>query len=105
MQESLRAKAARMLRVSGDEVAITRNTSEGSNIVVKGVDLKAGDEVIVTSHNHPSNLDSWRAAARRDGFTVTERPVRVPAHSPDELHGAIEKAAPSRTKVIAITHL
>ena len=39
MQESLRAKAARMLRVSADEVAITRNTSEGSNIVVKGVDL------------------------------------------------------------------
>ena len=39
MQESLRAKAARMLGVSADEVAITRNTSEGSNIVVKGVDL------------------------------------------------------------------
>ena len=42
MRESLRAKAARMLRVSADEVAVTRNTSEGSNIVVKGVELKAG---------------------------------------------------------------
>src|SRR6476619_7059380 len=40
MRESLRAKAAKMLRVPTDDVAITRNTSEGSNIVVKGVDMK-----------------------------------------------------------------
>ena len=105
IQESLRAKAARMLRVSADEVAITRNTSEGSNVVVKGVDLKASDEVILTSHNHPSNLDSWKVRARRDGFTVTVLPVPVPAHSSDELFGAIEKAVTSRTKVIAVTHL
>ena len=72
MRESLRAKAARMLRVAPDEVAITRNTSEGSNIVVKGVELKAGDEVILTNHNHPSNLDSWKVRARRDGFSVKE---------------------------------
>src|SRR5689334_10713450 len=58
MRESLRAKLASMLQVNADEIAITRNTSEGSNIVVKGVDLKPGDEVVVTTHNHPSNLDS-----------------------------------------------
>src|SRR5579863_1332064 len=46
MRESLRGKLARMLRVSADEIAITRNTSEGSNIIVKGVDLKPGDEVL-----------------------------------------------------------
>src|SRR5258708_38630353 len=43
MHESLPATVARMLRGSPDELAITRNTSEGSNIIVKGVDLKAGD--------------------------------------------------------------
>src|SRR6185369_14425536 len=105
MRESLRAKAARMLRVAPDEVAITRNTSAGSNIVVKGVDLKAGDEVILTNHNHPSNLDSWKVRARRDGFSVKELPVQVPARSAEELYSAIEKAVTPRTKVIAITHL
>jgi isopenicillin-N epimerase len=105
MRESLRAKAARMLRVAPDEVAVTRNTSEGSNIVVKGVDLKAGDEVILTNHNHPSNLDSWKVRARRDGFSVKELIVQVPARSSEELYSAIEKAVTPRTKVIAITHL
>jgi selenocysteine lyase/cysteine desulfurase len=105
MRESLRGKAAAMLRVSADELAVTRNTSEGSNMIVKGVDLKPGDEVLVTTHNHPSNLDSWKVRARRDGFVVKELPVPVPARSADDLYGAVEKALTPRTKVIAITHL
>ena len=105
MRESLRSKVAAMLRVEADEIAVTRNTSEGSNIIVKGVDLKPGDEVLLTDHNHPSNNDSWKVRARRDGFTVTSLPVRIPAASPGELVGQFEKAVTPRTRVIAITHL
>jgi selenocysteine lyase/cysteine desulfurase len=105
MRESLRGKVARMLRVSADEIAVTRNTSEGSNIIVKGVDLKPGDEVLITDHNHPSNNDSWKIRARRDGFVVKSLPVRVPARSADELYSAFEAAVTRRTRVIAITHL
>jgi len=105
MRESLRTKAAEMLRVRANEIAITRNTSEGSNIVVKGIDLKAGDEVIITDHNHPSNNDSWKVRAKRDGFVVKSVPTPVPARSADELIEGIVKAITPRTKVIAITHL
>lgn len=105
MRESLRGKAARLLRVTADEMAVTRNTSEGSNMVVKGIDLKAGDEVILTGHNHPSNLDSWKVRARRDGFTV--KVVATPIHpkGKDELIGGIERAITDRTRVISITHV
>src|SRR5262245_28096189 len=40
-RESVRAKVAALLGVSPDEVALTRNTSEGSNLVVRGIDLKS----------------------------------------------------------------
>src|SRR5213075_43866 len=105
MRESLRAKAAGMLRVSADEIAVTRNTSEGSNIVVKGVDLKSGDEVLITDHNHPSNNDSWKIRARREGFVVKSVPVPIPARSSGDLAAAFEKAITPRTKVIAVTHV
>jgi len=105
LREALREKVARMLRVSPDEIAVTRNTSEGSNIVVKGVDLKPGDEVLITDHNHPSNNDSWKVRARRDGYVVKSLPVPVPAPGADELVSAFEKAITPRTRVIAITHL
>jgi len=105
MRESLRGKLARMLRVSPDEIAITRNTSEGSNIIVKGVNLKPGDEVLITDHNHPSNNDSWRVRARRDGFIVTSIPVRIPAASVESLVADFERAITPRTRAIAITHV
>jgi len=105
LRERLREKIAGMLRVSIDEIAITRNTSEGTNTVVEGVDLKPGDEVIIYDHNHPSNNDSWKMRAKREGFTVTVLPVRVPAASKDELISQAEKAITPRTKVISVTHL
>ena len=105
LQDTLRSKVAAMWGVSADEIAITRNTSEGSNIVVRGIDLKPGDEVIVTTHNHPSNNDSWKVRAKREGFTVKSVAVPVPARSVDELVSSVEQAITPRTKVIAITHL
>ncbi len=105
MRESLRDKLGRMLRVSPDEIAITRNTSEGSNLIVKGVDLKPGDEVLITDHNHPSNNDSWRVRARRDGFVVKSLPVAIPAPSVEKLVADFERAITPRTRVIAITHV
>lgn len=105
LRETLRSKLAAMLGVTADELAITRNTSEGSNIIVKGVELKPGDEVIVTEHNHPSNYDSWKVRAKRDGFVVKAVPVPVPARSAADLISSIERAITPRTRVIAITHV
>ncbi len=105
LRERLRDKLAGMLSVSAEEIAITRNTSEGTNIVVKGVDLKAGDEVIITDHNHPSNNDSWKVRAERDGFLIKSLPVRIPARDAAGLVAQIEQAITPKTRVIAVTHL
>jgi selenocysteine lyase/cysteine desulfurase len=105
LRERLRGKLARLLSVTEDEVAIVRNTSEGTNIIVHGLDLKAGDEVIITDHNHPSNNDSWKVRARREGFVVKSLPVPVPARSVDELLAPFERALSPRTRVIAVTHV
>jgi len=105
MRETLRTKISRMLRVSADEIAITRNTSEGSNFIVEGIDLKPGDEVIITDHNHPSNNDSWKVRARREGFVVRSLPVTLPAPSVEKLVADFERAITPRTRVIAFTHV
>jgi selenocysteine lyase/cysteine desulfurase len=105
LHERARAKLAALLQVTPDEIAVTRNTSEGSNIVVRGLDLKPGDEVLITDHNHPSNREAWRVRARRDRLAVRSLPVPVPARSPQELFSAFEKAITPQTKVIAFTHV
>jgi selenocysteine lyase/cysteine desulfurase len=105
LAERCRRKVAAMLGATADEIAFVRNTSEGSCTIVRGIDLKAGDEVVVTTHNHPSNLDSWRVRARRDGLVVKAVPVPVPATSAQQLVDSIEQAITARTRVLAVTHV
>jgi selenocysteine lyase/cysteine desulfurase len=104
-KESLRAKLAAMLKTEADEIAITRNTSEGSNIIVNGVDLKEGDEIVITSHNHPSSNDSWKVRARRHRLVVKEAPVPIPAENPQQLFDSVARQITPRTRVMAVTHV
>ena len=73
-KENLRKTLAAFLRATPEEIVITRNTSEANNMVSSGLDLKAGDEVIVFHDNHPSNLTAWNEKAKRFGFSVIEIP-------------------------------
>src|ERR671910_3371223 len=70
-KEETRRLVARFLRVTPEEIVLTRNTSEANNIVSSGLDLKAGDEVIIFADNHPSNNAAWTQKAKRFGYTVT----------------------------------
>lgn len=98
-------KLSAYLGVSKDEVAITRNTSEGNNIIVNGFDLKAGDEVVLWDENHESNLISWEYRAKRLGFVVKK--VTLPANpaSNEEIIQLFQKAMTSRTRVLAFSHI
>jgi isopenicillin-N epimerase len=103
--EQLRVKLTSMLAATPDEIAITRNTSEGSAMIVKGIDLKRGDEIVITDHNHPSNNDAWKMRARREGLEIKSVPVTVPARSRQDLIAAFDKVITPGTKVVAFTHV
>jgi isopenicillin-N epimerase len=104
-KEKTRAALAEFLRVTPDEIIITRNTSESNNLVSNGLDLKAGDEVIVHGDNHPSNLKAWREKARRFGFTVVTIEQKNPHPGMDYYVEAYTRAMTPRTRLIAFTHL
>jgi len=105
LRARLRGKLGTMLHVQPDEITITRNTSEGNNLIVHGLDLKPGDEVILTEHNHPSNFNSWKVRASREGFTVKILPVPVPAASKDQLIDLFRRAITPKTRVISVSHV
>ena len=104
-REATREALARFLRVAPEEIVITRNTSESNNLVSSGVDLKAGDEVLISSDNHPSNNTAWHQKAKRFGFAVKEVATPNPHPGFDYYVEAFTKAITPNTKVIAFTHL
>ena len=104
-RENTRKLLAQFLRVTPEEIVITRNTSESNNLVSNGVDLKAGDEVIITADNHPCNNTAWKQKAKRFGFTVKEIPTPNPHPGAEYYIDAFTRAITPNTKVIGFTHL
>jgi isopenicillin-N epimerase len=104
-RENTRKLLAEFLHATPDEIVITRNTSESNNLVSNGVDLKAGDEVIITADNHPCNNTAWKQKAKRYGFTVKEIATPNPHPGADYYVDAFTKAITPNTKVIGFTHL
>ena len=97
-KEETRKALAAFLRVTPEEIIITRNTSESNNLVSNGLDLKAGDEVIVHGDNHPSNLNAWREKAKRFGFTVVTVEQKNPHPGMDYYVDAYTRAMTPRRR-------
>ena len=104
-KENTRTALAEFLRVTPDEIIITRNTSESNNMVSNGLELKAGDEVLLHEDNHPSNLTAWKEKAKRFGFSVVVVPQKNPHPGAEYYVDAFAKAITPRTKVMSVTHL
>ncbi|HJU43707.1 MAG TPA: aminotransferase class V-fold PLP-dependent enzyme, partial [Vicinamibacterales bacterium] len=102
-KEATRKVIAEFLRVTPEEIVITRNTSEANNLVSSGLDLKAGDEVIIFQDNHPSNNTAWNEKAKRFGFTVVTVPQQNPHPGMEYYIDAYRKAITARTKVLSFT--
>ena len=96
---------AEFLGVTPEEIVITRNTSESNNLVSNGLDLKAGDEVLLFADNHPSNDVAWKEKARRFGYAVKVVDAVSPHPGAEYYIEAFTKALTPRTKVLAFTHL
>ena len=104
-REALRRQLAARLRVTPEEIVITRNTSESNNMVSSGLDLRAGDEVLIFSDNHPSNHAAWRQKAQRFGFTVRTVDQVNPHPGADHYLEAFRRQLTPATRVVAFTHV
>jgi selenocysteine lyase/cysteine desulfurase len=103
--ESVRRDLAREFGCDPEEMAITRNASEANEIMILGLDLKRGDEVVVSNQNYPRMLTSWEQRARREGIVVKKVSFKVPPPSQKYLFDQFIAAVTPRTKLIELPHI
>jgi len=100
--EETRAQVAQFLKAAPNEIAFTKNTSEGLNIAANAVPLQAGDNVILIEGDHPNNAYAW-LNLRRKGVEV-----RFAKLDSDAAIANADTFAPlidDRTKVISLSHV
>ena len=103
--ESVRRDLAREFGCDPEEMAITRNASEANEIMILGLDLQRGDEVVVSNQNYGRMLTTWDQRARREGIVVKQVAFKVPPPSQKYLVEQFVAAVTPRTKVIELPHI
>jgi selenocysteine lyase/cysteine desulfurase len=104
-REETRTLVAEFLGVTPEEIVLTRNTSEGNNLVSTGLALGPDDEVVVFADNHPSALRAWEVKAGRFGYKVVVVPQVNPHPGLDHYVAAFTRAVTPRTRVLAFSHV
>ncbi len=100
LREAVREALARLLGAPERfSVALTTSTTEGCNVVVGGLRLGAGDEVVTTDVEHPGLLGALRA------WGVSVRVARVRDRPAPEALGAIDDEISPRTRLVALSHV
>jgi L-cysteine/cystine lyase len=99
LRESIRTQLAALLSVSPENLALTDSTTGGCNIVLGGLGLGAGDEVVTTDTEHPGLLAPLAATGAK--VVVAPTTGRPAAEALDLLVGAVTP----RTKLFALSHV
>ena len=99
------AKVAQVVGCSADEVAITRNTTESLDLVIGGLDWKAGDEAVMAEQDYEAMLNHFKLVAKR--FGVVNRLVSVPNHpaDDDEIVDLYASAITDKTRLLMVCHM
>lgn len=104
-REPLRYNLAELAGVSPDEIAINRNTTESLNTIIFGLNLKAGDEVVLSKYDYPNMINAWKQREKRDGIRLVWVDLDLPSENEDYLVNAYTSMFTAKTKLVHITHI
>src|SRR5207247_4364582 len=102
--ETIRTGLAELFGCDREEIAITRNASESLEILLMGLDLKSGDEVLSTTQDYGRMLTTLRQREKREGLKLKLIQIPIPPKNLDEITAAFEKGITDKTRLILIAH-
>ena len=88
-----------------DEIALLRNATEANSYVANGIDLKAGDEVLMTDQEHPGGEQPWQLRAKRYGVVLKKVTLPKPVESAAQVLNLFNEAISPRTRVLFFSHI
>ena len=96
---------AKFIGCTRDELALVRNATEANSFIANGVDLKAGDEVLMSDQEHPGGEQPWNLRAKRYGIVVKKVTLPKPVPDAATVLNLFSEAITPRTRVIFFSHI
>jgi isopenicillin-N epimerase len=104
-RDAVRRRVAAHIGCAPEEIALTRNTTDGVTTVISGLPMRPGDEILTTNQEHGPYYGLLHQRAARDGIVVKAIEVPTPAKDPGEIAAAFERAIGPKTRLILVCHV
>ncbi len=104
-REPLRNRVAEFCGVNADEIAFNRNTTEGLNTIIFGLNLNAGDEVVLCKFDYPNMMNAWKQREKRDGIKLNWVELSFPEENDEAIVAKYLAAITPQTKIAHLTHI
>ena len=98
-------RLATLLGADPGEIVLTRNATEALHAAAIGTRLEPGDEVLITSQEHPAGRRPWEYRATRHGVKVNTVFIPSPFESGDQVVELVEAALTPATRALAFCHV
>ena len=100
--EATRGKVAQSLNAHADEIVLGENATIGINIIANGINWQPGDNVILSTHEHPGNRIPWYNFIKRYGVELRFLPI---SNDEDQMIEDLPRLIDGRTKLLSISHV
>ena len=88
-----------------DEIALLRNATEANSYIANGIEMKPGDEVLMTDQEHPGGEQPWQLKAKRYGIIVKKVALPKPVTDTPQVLNLFNDAITPRTRIIFFSHI
>lgn len=96
---------ARLIGADARDVAFVQNATAGVNSVIRSLDFRPGDEILVTAHDYNACRNVVRYVAQRTGAVAVQIDLPLPITSPRQVVDAILERVTPRTRLAMIDHI
>jgi selenocysteine lyase/cysteine desulfurase len=104
-KNNIKNRLAQVMGCNGEELAITRNTTESLDIIIGGFHWQNGDEAIMANQDYGAMLNMFNQVSKRNGVVNKMIDIPLDPSSDEEIVQIYEKAITSKTKMILVPHM
>lgn len=103
--DTAREALAQFVGTDADDLVFVPNATSGVNSILRSLEFKPGDELLVTNHEYNACRNAVDFVAERSGARVVVAKMPFPFHNADELAAPILECVTPRTKLALLDHI
>lgn len=103
--DKVRGKVAQLLACGVDDIVLTTSATAGMFLIAQGLDLRPGDRILTTDHEHPAGRLGWEWVARRYDAQIDTIAISPAVSDPQAIVEQFAAAIRPETRVLSFSHI